>query len=107
MIEKFKKAKNEESGDNWLICWTGQDAEGNHFNVTTNCVHGSSLHNYTHGAEGDAELIARLLNWYYNDQDAAEQRLHMDGGDSPAPEPLSHPEVLLVVGVDTTPARRQ
>jgi len=68
VIDKFKKAKNEESSDNWLVCWTGQDGEGNHFNVTTNFVQASSLYNYTRGAEGDAELIARLLNWYYSDR---------------------------------------
>jgi hypothetical protein len=80
MIEKFKKATNEEAGDNWLICWTGSDDKGNGFNVTTDCVHASELHEYTRGAEGDADLIARLLNWYYFDPDAAEQCLHMDAG---------------------------
>lgn len=79
MSEKFIVDKSN-SGDNWLICWTGQDAQGNHFNVTTNNVHASSLHNYTRGADGDAELIARLLNWYYSDQNAAEQSMHLTDG---------------------------
>jgi hypothetical protein len=78
MEEKFKKAKNEETGDNWLICWTGQDGNGNHFNVTTNRVHGSDLLKYSRGAEGDAELIARLLNWYYSDELVAEKVLRGD-----------------------------
>lgn len=73
MIAKFRKAKNEEAGDNWLICWTGKDNQGVHFNVTTDHVHASELHEYSRGAEGDADLIARLLNWYYSDQDVAEQ----------------------------------
>ena len=78
MIQKFKAAKNEEAADDWLTCWTGQDNDGNHFNVTTNGVHGSDLSLYTRGAEGDAELIARLLNWYYADQDAADEVLKKD-----------------------------
>lgn len=79
MIEKFRKAKNSESGDNWPICWVGQDAQGNHFHVTTNQVHASQLSDYSRGAEGDADLIAKLLNWYYTDQNAAEQCLQADG----------------------------
>jgi len=71
-IQKFRMAKNDEAGDNWLICWTGQDAQGNHFNVTTDHVHGSELPDYSHGAESDAILIAKLLNWYYSDTNAAE-----------------------------------
>jgi hypothetical protein len=58
------------SGDNWLICWTGCDNDGEGYSVTTDHVHGSDLHNYTLGAKGDAELIARLLNWYYENPDA-------------------------------------
>jgi hypothetical protein len=107
VIEKFKMAKNEESGDNWLICWTGQDAQGNHFNVTTNFIRASSLYNYTRGAEDDAKLIARLLNWYYADQNAAEQTLALDGGDSAASEQLSTPEVLSTLQGESTPAHRQ
>ena len=107
MIEKFRKATNEEAGDNWLICWTGSDAQGNGFNVTTDHVHASELHEYTRGAEGDANLIARLLNWYYSDPNAAEQCLHMDDGDAPASQALSHPEVLLIVQADSKPAHRQ
>ena len=72
-MTKFRIAKNDESGDNWLICWTGQDVQGNHFNVTTDGVHGSELSNYSRGPEGDAALITELLNWYYNDPEHAQQ----------------------------------
>ncbi len=64
-MSKFRKATGEESGDNWLICWTGTDATGENWNVTTDHVHASELYEYTRGAEGDAELIARLLDMYY------------------------------------------
>ena len=53
--------------DEWIICWTGYDEETlDGWNVTTNHIHGSELHRFTRGAKGDAELIASLLNWYYN-----------------------------------------
>ncbi len=71
-------AKNDEAGDNWLICWTGQDAQGNHFNVTTDHIHGSELSDYSRGAEGDAILIAQLLDWYYRDPERAQQTLAPD-----------------------------
>jgi len=75
-MRNFRMAKNEESGDNWLICWTGQGAQGNHFNVTTNQVHASQLYDYTKGAEGDAELIAKLLDWYYMNPEYADGLLN-------------------------------
>lgn len=79
MTQNFKTAKNEEAADNWPICWTGQDRDNNHWNVTTNGVQGSLLNLYSRGADGDAELIARLLNWYYTDQDAADEVLKKAG----------------------------
>jgi hypothetical protein len=42
-----------------------------HINGTASC-------DYTHGAKEDAELIARLLNWYYDNPDAAETQLEDD-----------------------------
>lgn len=60
----FRITKNDE-GDNWPIAWTGQDNDGNNYQVTTNNVHASELSEFTLGAEGDARLIAQLLNEYY------------------------------------------
>ena len=62
---------SEDDGENWLICWTGTDARGNNWNVTTNHIHGSELSEISHGPKEDAELIANLLNWYYSDIEKA------------------------------------
>ena len=67
MTIKFKAASGKNAGENWPICWTGQDELGKHWSVTTNQIHGSELSTVSQGAAGDAELIARLLNWYYCD----------------------------------------
>ena len=69
---KFKAVKGNEAGKNWLICSTGQDDENNHCYVTTDGVHASELHECSRGAEGDAELIAELLVWYYRDPSRAD-----------------------------------
>jgi hypothetical protein len=65
-MSKFRKATGKETFDNWPICWTGQDDAGNHWNVTTDHVHASELSAYSLGPEGDAELIARLLDMHYS-----------------------------------------
>lgn len=74
MISKFKMTKNPD-GEDWQICFTGQDDNGDKCAVTTNKVRASELNYFTLGATSDAELIARLLNWYYTDKAAAEQCL--------------------------------
>lgn len=73
MIDKFKVAVGEEAADNWPICWTGQGQDGKHYNVATNQIHASELHQFSQGAAADAALIARLLNWYYANQEEAER----------------------------------
>lgn len=70
-MDKFKATANDD-GENWLICWTGRDQDGNHYNVTTDHVHASELYQFSRGAKGDAELIARLLSWYYRTDNAEE-----------------------------------
>ena len=71
---KFRVAKNsDEAAKNWLICWTGQDDDLNHWNVTTDGVRASELYSYSRGAKGDAEIIAKLLHWYHQDPEIAEQ----------------------------------
>ncbi len=65
-MSKFKVANN--GGDDWLICWTGQDEKGVHWNVTTNQVHASEFFQFSKGAEEDARLIARLLDMHYTGQ---------------------------------------
>ncbi len=72
MKKVFIVAVNEETANNWPICWTGQDNDGKHYNVTTNQVPASQLYQYSQGAASDAELIASLLNWYYSTDKAAE-----------------------------------
>ena len=66
MSNNFKVSNN--GGDDWLICWTGQDEKGVHWNVTTDQVHASQLHQFSKGAEEDARLIAKLLDMHYTGQ---------------------------------------
>jgi len=65
-MSNFKVSNN--GGDDWLICWTGQDEKGVHWNVTTNQVHASELFQFSKGAEEDARLIAKLLDMHYTGQ---------------------------------------
>ena len=65
----FIAAPTESAFESWPICWTGTENDGVHW-VTTSRVHASELYQYSGGAKADAELIARLLNWYYNDENA-------------------------------------
>ena len=67
--DDFIAVPAEAAGDNWLIC-TGRDFGGKNWFVTTNHIHASDLNLYSHGAKADAELIARLLNWYHNNAEA-------------------------------------
>lgn len=75
MTSKIFKAVPNADGSDWLICWTGTESDGKNWSVTTNRVHASELHQYSAGAEGDAVLIARLLNWYHSNKEAAESAL--------------------------------
>lgn len=77
IIKKFKMEKNAE-GRNWPICFTGFAGENNsdRYAVTTNEVRASELHLYSRGAEGDAKLIAQLLNWYYTDAQNADKEIN-------------------------------
>ena len=58
------------ASDNWLICSTGVEMTGIEWFVTTHNIHASDLNLYSQGAKADAELIARLLNWYHNSMEA-------------------------------------
>ena len=62
----FKVATEEEAGQNWVIALTGGDWDGHSYEVQTDHVHASELHQYSGGAKSDAEIIAALLNEYYN-----------------------------------------
>ncbi len=66
------------NGENWLIAWTGCDTALRHWDVTTNHIHGSELHSVSRGPEGDARLIAMLLNWYYSGPERAENKMLAD-----------------------------
>lgn len=65
-MTNFKVSNN--GGDDWLICWTGQDEKGVHWNVTTDQVRASELFQFSKGAEEDARLIAKLLDMHYTGQ---------------------------------------
>lgn len=60
----FIATKNDD-GANWPIAWFGQDENGDHWSLNTDNVHASELDQYSCGAQGDAELVAELLNKYY------------------------------------------
>ena len=62
----FKVENNKDKlGDNWLIADFG-DKDGKNYWVTTNCIRGTELVNVSRGAKADAELVAKLLNEYWN-----------------------------------------
>jgi hypothetical protein len=63
----FKAVKNFD-GDDWPIAGFGSDDTGNTWTVTTDRIHASEVWQYSAGAKGDAELVARLLNEYYTNQ---------------------------------------
>ena len=65
-MRKYFDCNARNDGENWLIAWTGTDQDGKNYNVETHYVHGSDLSNISGGAKADGELIANLLNWYYN-----------------------------------------
>lgn len=61
----FKVDTIEQAGENWLIADFGVDSDGEHYILTTDHVHASEMADYDLGAKGDAELVAKLLNGYY------------------------------------------
>jgi len=70
-MRKYFKPDGDYDGDNWLVASFGNDAEdGKDYVLTTNFVHASELYQITFGAGGDCELVADLLNWYYNTEEA-------------------------------------
>jgi hypothetical protein len=71
-MRKYFGCNARNDGENWLIAWTGTDRDGKNYNVETDHVHGSELSDISGGAKADGELIASLLNWYYNTPDAAQ-----------------------------------
>ena len=66
--EIFMADTTENIGDNWMIAEFGEDEDGKQHILTTSNVHASELHNYSDGAKADAELVAKLLNAYHNNQ---------------------------------------
>jgi hypothetical protein len=67
----FQAVKNDD-GSNWPIAEFGSDHEGNDWSVTTDHVRASELYIWSKGADDDAQLVARLLNWYHMTPDAEE-----------------------------------
>jgi len=65
MMDIFKVDVIENAGENWMIADLGTDIDGKHYIITTNYVRASELSAYSDGPKGDAELIVRLLNEYY------------------------------------------
>lgn len=72
MKRSYFRCSARNDGQNWLIAWMGTDTGGKNYNLETDCVHGSELCEVSLGAKGDGELIASLLNWYYNTEGAEE-----------------------------------
>ena len=46
----------------------GVDQDNKHYILTTNYVHASELHMFSHGPKEDGELIAQLLNEFFTEQ---------------------------------------
>ena len=64
-MRRYFKAEENYNGDNWLLAF-GAELDGKSYSLTTDHVHASELHDVSEGAKGDCELVANLLNWYYN-----------------------------------------
>jgi len=59
----------ENTGKNWLVANFGADIEdGKTYIVTSNHMHADEFYCYSQGAKFDAELVAKLLNLYHNNQ---------------------------------------
>ena len=70
-MRRFFKAIENYEGDDWLLAY-GTDADGSDYFLTTHFVHASEAYAVSKGAKEDCALSASLLNWYYNDEQAAE-----------------------------------
>jgi len=68
MRKYFKADIIENIGENWFIADFGFDDDGHSHILTTNYVHASECGDVSHGAKADCELVAALLNAYYNGQ---------------------------------------
>lgn len=69
-MRKYFDCNARNDGHNWLIAWIGTDSDGKNYNLETYNVHASELTAISAGAKGDGELIADLMNWYYNTGEA-------------------------------------
>ena len=66
MRKIFRSDNKKNIGDNWLVADFGMDDSNEEYILTTNCVRASEYADYSKGAKGDCELVAELLNLYYN-----------------------------------------
>lgn len=65
----FKSDRSENLGINWFIASFGMEPTGGSDHIlTTDDVHASEVGRFSGGAKADCELVARLLNAYYNEQ---------------------------------------
>jgi len=62
----FKTDIEENIGENWFLANFGMDGDGNEYILTTNHIHASEVGHVSQGAKADCELVAKLLNAYYN-----------------------------------------
>ena len=71
-MRRYFKIETPATGDNWFIAF-GRDNDGKDYSLTTNFVHASELYEISGGAKQDAELVANLLNWFFNTRGADDE----------------------------------
>lgn len=81
MTEEIFKAASRDAGDDWLLCF-GNDNRGETWYVVTNHLQATEAMEYVGSAKEDAELVARLMNWYYSNTEKAEDILSEEKKDS-------------------------
>lgn len=76
MTKLFKAVKTQED-DGWMMCSCGNSGiDGEDYVVTTHRLHSTDVPDECTDAKTFAELVARLLNEYFNDSKVSEEKVH-------------------------------
>lgn len=65
-MSHFQVVNDDPKQDGWAVCF-GYDLAGVSWGVITKNVHASEASAYTLGAQGDAEIVAAMLELYFTD----------------------------------------
>lgn len=71
-MRKYFKGINSKAADGWMLAFVSGNSneDGEDWIVDTNSLHASDVPEYCSDAKSFSQLVAGLLNCYYNDYDA-------------------------------------